>query len=154
MDPIPNLHKFTGNWRGTNTLIMSPKEPHDTAPSTLTIASALRGTFIHIDQAWLQTGKPQEGSMLVGYEPDSHTATVHWIDSFHNGRRVMGCTGSAADDGTIDVRGTYPAPPGPDWGWRIILRPAAPDRFEIEMYNVDPVGLEELAVHAVYSRGG
>jgi hypothetical protein len=52
------------------------------------------------------------------------------------------------------VRGTYAAPPGPDWGWRIDVTPDG-DKLRIEMHNVWPEeqgGKEELAVEAVYGR--
>jgi hypothetical protein len=54
-----------------------------------------------------------------------------------------------AGDGTITVRGSYPAPPGPDWGWRIDIA-AAPLR--ITHTNIDADGTEDLAVEGVYSR--
>jgi hypothetical protein len=42
------------------------------------------------------------------------------------------------------------APPGPDWGWRIVLSPG--DTFRMTMYNIWPEAKEELAVEATYER--
>jgi hypothetical protein len=50
------------------------------------------------------------------------------------------------------VRGSYAAPPGPDWGWRITLAATATSEIEISMFNIDPNGKEELAVRATYKK--
>jgi hypothetical protein len=52
------------------------------------------------------------------------------------------------------VRGSYAAPPGPDWGWRTDVTPNA-ERLRVVMHNVWPEaqgGKEELAVEAVSTR--
>ena len=36
----------------------------------------------------------------------------------------MACEGAVEPDWAIAVHGSYAAPPGPDWGWRIFIRPA------------------------------
>ena len=66
----------------------------------------------------------------------------------------MVCEGSAEDDGTVSFRGTYAAPPGPDWGWQITIEPKGEDAFRFLMYNITPEGEKELAVEVVYSRQG
>lgn len=53
--------------------------------------------------------------------------------------------------GVIDVRGSYAAPPGPDWGWRFIIAPAQMS-LGLVMYNITPAGQEALAVEASYVR--
>lgn len=60
-------------------------------------------------------------------------------------------TGKWSDGDPIDVRGSYPAPPGPDWGWRTKIE-ARTDRLLMEMLNVAPGGEEVLAVRADYRR--
>lgn len=75
-----------------------------------------------------------------------------WADSFHNGHRLMPLTGPAAGEGVPDVRGSYAAPPGPDWGWRITLEHLDADALALRMYNVTPDGTEALAVEASYAR--
>ena len=54
-------------------------------------------------------------------------------------------------NGNVEVRGSYPAGDGPDWGWRIVLSPARA-RLEITMFNVTPDGAEERAVEGIYAR--
>jgi hypothetical protein len=53
---------------------------------------------------------------------------------------------------SIDVRGSYAAPPGPNWGWRTVIETPDDDSLRIVMYNVSPEGKEDLAVDAVYRR--
>ena len=77
--------------------------------------------------------------------------SAHWIDSWHNGFTVMTCDGTVNDSGVIDVRGTYPAPPGPDWGWRTVITPGV-DTLQVVMHNIWPDGREELAVEDWFTR--
>jgi uncharacterized protein len=147
------LEPLVGRWRGTSTL----HDPHtgkpDGSPSALTGTSVLGGRFVRLDYTWAYQVAPQEGSMLVGFEPKAGSVSAHWIDSWHTGTAAIALAGTSAG-GALSVRGTYPAPPGPDWGWRIDL---ATDGgvLRVVMFNVWPAdqgGKEELAVEAVYSR--
>ena len=108
--------------------------------------------FVRLDCTWGYQGTPQEGSLLIGYDSTSQEVTAHWVDTWHMGDKVMACRGSAGDDGEITVRGTYAAPPGPDWGWRIVITPSGGDRLDIGMFNVTPDGRAQLAVESSYSR--
>jgi hypothetical protein len=149
---MDRLLKCGGEWRGTSTL-QDPEmglQP-DTSESTLTVSALLDGRFVRIDYTWSYRDKPQSGSMLIGLQTKSGVATVHWIDSWHNGEQVMACEGGVPD-GTIDVRGSYSAAPGPDWGWRIVITPDPPASLAIVMHNIWPEGREELAVEGRYSR--
>jgi Protein of unknown function (DUF1579) len=105
-----------------------------------------------LDYTWLYQGKPQEGSLLVGIDKEADTVTAHWIDTWHYSDKVMACFGVNSNESTTTVRGTYPAPPGPDWGWRIDITPKDDNELHIVMYNVFPDGKEALAVEAIYSR--
>ncbi len=151
MSVLEGLIACEGRWQGTSTL----QDPHsgtdDTSPSTATVTPVLGGRFVRVDYTWSYGGKPQEGSLLIGYQHKAETATAHWIDSFHNSDKVMACAGSVADGAPLSVRGSYPAPPGPDWGWRIDVLPEG-DTLRIEHYNVWPEGKEELAVDSRYTR--
>ena len=54
-------------------------------------------------------------------------------------------------DGCMSALDSYPAPPGPDWGWRIVLDADAESGIRILMYNITPDGDEALAVEAQYT---
>lgn len=152
MTPVESLATLAGTWAGTSTL----HDPHTGRPepsdSALTVTPILGGRFVRLDYTWAHNGKPHEGSLLVGHDPAAGVTTAHWIDSWHMGRAVMACTGRADGVG-LAVRGTYPAPPGPDWGWRIDLTPTAAG-LRLVMHNVFPAeqgGAEQVAVEADYA---
>jgi Protein of unknown function (DUF1579) len=152
MSALDGLAACAGSWRGTSTL----QDPHagkpDESASTATVTPVLGGRFVRLDYTWSYGGQPQEGSLLVGWQKKPGTVTAHWIDSWHNGSGSMSLTGPAPDGGsTLTVRGSYPAPPGPDWGWRIDLTPGG-GTLSVVMHNVWPEGKEELAVEAAYTR--
>ena len=151
MSELDRIIACAGRWQGTNWLFVSPQDPADESATTLLVTPVLRGSFVRIDQTWARNGKPQEGSLVLGYDAESKQVTAHWIDTFHMGPKAMACVGEAKGDGVIDVRGGYAAPPGPDWGWRIRIAGDARAQLEIRMFNIDPAGKEALAVHATYT---
>jgi hypothetical protein len=63
----------------------------------------------------------------------------------------MACDGPGPKKATISVRGSYAAPPGPDWGWRIEITPDNNRKLRIVMFNIQPDGQEALAVEASYN---
>jgi hypothetical protein len=65
--------------------------------------------------------------------------------------KYMTCEGMATD-ANVDVRGSYAAPPGPDWGWRTIIDRNNRDLFRLVMYNITPEGEEQIAVETLYGR--
>ncbi len=150
MSALEGLAAAAGSWRGTSTLQDPMRGVADASDSTATVTPVLGGRFVRIDYTWAYDGAPQEGSLLLGFQKKTDTLTAHWIDSWHNGDGAMACQGRAADGGPLTVRGSYPAPPGPDWGWRIDVAPDGRDALRITHYNVWPEGKEELAVESVY----
>jgi hypothetical protein len=79
--------------------------------------------------------------------------TAAWIDPWHNGDRLMPCVGNLTPAGAFTVKGSYPAPAGPDWGWRITVEPPVNEAWRFTMHNITPQGEEMLAVEAVCARG-
>jgi len=145
-----------GEWVGTNDLVLQEGAAPLQSAATARVAGVLLGRFVRVDYTWNYEGQPQEGMMLIGYQPKAGVVTMDWADTMHNGRRVMHCTGGAAADGTLEVKGTYPAPPGPDWGWRTVIAPAAgaSEKLVITMYNIWPEGKEDFAVRMELVRAG
>ncbi|HWG84997.1 MAG TPA: DUF1579 family protein [Deinococcales bacterium] len=140
-----------GDWRGNNRLYYPHDEPAKETESTARVTPVLGGRFLRVDYTWSYQGQPQEGSMLVGHDPKSGKAAIHWIDTWHVGRTVQVSEGTFSD-GTVDALAHYPAPEGPPWGWRTELKPLGADRFAFRMWNIPP-GMEEvIAVEAEFSR--
>jgi hypothetical protein len=151
MNAFEGLAAAAGRWSGRTTLRDADYGMHEESASDLTVTPVAFGRFVRLDYTWACRGEPQEGSLLVGLEPRGSELSGHWLDSWHNGHRVMTCAGDLAKGEKLSLLGSYPAPPGPDWGWRIELTPA-PERLRLTMFNVAPGGREELAVAGVYAR--
>jgi Protein of unknown function (DUF1579) len=151
MNILETLTARSGNWQGTSQL----QDPHTNAPedshSTLTITSILKGRFIRIDYTWAYQGIPEEGMLLIGYEEKTNTITANWADTWHQ-NTLMICQGTSEENDSISVKGSYAAPPGPNWGWRIAIQWPDKQSFRMVMYNSTPEGQEELAVDAKYIR--
>jgi hypothetical protein len=151
MGALDALVTCAGRWVGTSRL----QDPHsgapDESPSTVTITPVLGGRFVRFDYDWAYRGVPQQGSLLLGHESDVAAVSAHWVDTWHMGDKVMACRGPVESSGAISVRGSYAAPPGPDWGWRTVVTPNE-RHLRLVMYNITPEGQEELAVDAQYSR--
>lgn len=151
------LASAAGTWRGMHTLQDPSSGAPDAAQSTVTVTPVIKGTFVRIDYTWSYHGTPQEGAMLLGVDPEAGQSHAYWVDSWHNGRKGMVCAGGLPDAASLTLRGTYAAPPGPDWGWRLTIIPPTEEdpRLGLVMHNIWPAsqgGQEELAVEAYYTR--
>ena len=142
---------LVGEWLGTKQLYFSPPPaPAISSPSKLSVTPVAGGSFLQFNYDWTYEGETQTGVLLFGFD-EENAASAAWIDSFHMSSKIMFSTGTAAD-GAVDLRGTYAAPPGPDWGWRTAIRSVSANELQIVMHNVSPEGQEDLAVQIDYTR--
>ena len=150
---IPNsLKSILGSWRATNRLWLAPGVPLHESAATAKVTSAAQGRFLNIAYTWDEAG-PQDGLLLIGQDSQSDQVSAGWVDSWHNGDRLMSCVGFLTAEGAFSVKGAYPAPPGPDWGWQIVVTPeSGEETWSLTMYNITPEGEVFLAVEAVFSR--
>jgi hypothetical protein len=137
MDAFDILLNCSGTWQGHNRVQVEATDPIHESPSQLTVTPLLKDTFIRLDQTWSWKNEPQSGSMLIGYNRKSNEATIHWIDTWHNGTRVMPLTGSFDPQGILIARGSFPVAEGPDWGWRIQIHTEA-EHLKIAMFCMNP----------------
>lgn len=151
MSALNDLAACGGEWTGTNVLEDPGRGLAATSDSRATVTPVMEGRFVRIDYTWSYEGKPQWGSMMIGHRPEPGEATMYWIDSWHNGHSGMMCRGRRREDGVLDVRGSYGAGTGPDWGWRTEIHPDA-GALRWVMYNVTPDGDESLAVDETLQR--
>ncbi len=150
---IPSaLVRSVGEWTGQNRLWFLPAEPSFDSPTTASIHLEAGGNFLSMRYEWSHEGTPQHGFILIGEDASTGRCDAAWADSFHNSHRLMPCTGPIATDGVLRATGSYPAPSGPDWGWRIELSAEEAERLLLRMFNIMPDGTEALAVEASYSR--
>jgi hypothetical protein len=142
-----------GEWTGSNLLRLSWLTPSDyRSSSQLSVAPVAKGKFLSFTYTWSHEEVSQEGVILLGCDDKQEMATAAWVDSWHMSSKIMSCQGTIDAQGAIDLRGSYEAPPGPDWGWRIIITPKAGKELQMVMYNITPEGVEDLAVQADYKR--
>ncbi len=144
------LAGLTGHWLGTSQLWLSPDDPARESESTLVVAPAAQDRFLTFRYTWSDEGAPQDGLLLLSQDGDAVDAA--WIDSWHMANKIMSLNGAVDAAGGVMLHGSYAAPPGPDWGWRIELTSTPDDTCELRMYNVTPDGEAFLAVEAVYMR--
>ena len=148
---IPSaLSGLVGIWKATHRLWLHPGNPVRESEATATVALIAHNRFLHIAYTWSDDG-PQDGLLLIGQVDQSGQINASWIDSWHNGDNLMNCVGHLTNDGAFSVKGSYAVPSGPDWGWRIVVKPEA-ETWRLIMYNITPEGGEHLAVEAVFSR--
>ncbi len=152
MSLVEIQNRVLGNWSGTNLLHLSWLTPSDYHSSShLAIQPVANGKFLAFTYTWSHENVPHEGMILLGYDVESKRATAAWIDSWHMSSKIMSCQGAIDEHGEIVLRGNYEAPPGPDWGWRIVIT-ASGKALRLVMYNCSPEGEEEWAVQAEYTR--
>lgn len=166
-DPLPGVRQDTrqearmgaigladlaGEWTGTNKLWVMPGEPVRESDASASVSLVGQGQFLMVRYTWAEGEKPQDGTLLIGTASGEKPVDIVWLDSWHMRNDVMRLRVEPVGDVLLNVLGSYPAPTGPDWGWRIVLRPESRDAFRMLMYNIKPGGPDVLAVEAAYTR--
>lgn len=146
------LTELVGRWSGDNRLWVLPGDPVRESPASARVESVGRGALACITYTWSYEGTPQEGTLMIRTDSDPDDAAVVWIDSWHTSNKFMLFHGEEGKPGLVAVRGSYAAPPGPDWGWRITIGADSADEFHVVMHNITPEGQEALAVETRYRR--
>ena len=142
---------LVGEWQGTKLLYLSPPPaPPLSSASKLSVKAIAGGGFLQFDYHWAYEGEQQTGVLLIGNDEEK-AASAAWLDSFHMSGKIMTALGTASET-SLDVRGSYAAPPGPDWGWSISIRSSSANELQIVMHNISPEGEEDLAVQIDYTR--
>ena len=146
------LTKLVGDWTGTNRLWLDPKAPAQESDATASVTLEARGQFATIRYTWAYDGDQCEGMLLVRLVDTPTKADVVWIDSWHMRNEFLVMRPDAVEGAIVSALGSYPAPPGPDWGWRITLHSENPDVLLIAMHNITPDGEEAPAVEIALKR--
>jgi hypothetical protein len=152
MESASQWEKLLGEWAGANQLWLAPGEAAHESATMASVSSVAQGQFITIAYTWAFEDEPHDGLIIFRPDPDNGPANSVWLDSWHVKNDIMFCDGTLNDRGVLLLEGSYAAPPGPDWGWRIEIERDASDSLVIRMINISPVGQEALAVLAQYRR--
>ena len=147
-----SLRNLVGSWSGGNKLWLDPNAPPDESDATASVALDAQGQFATIRYTWAASGDPCEGMLVVRVLDTPTKADLVWIDSWHMRNEFLITKSDPVDGALVSVLGSYAAPPGPDWGWRITLRSDDSDSFTILMHNITPDGVEEPAVEMALTR--
>jgi len=140
------LTPSAGAWTGSNRLWMMPGSDAEESAATATVSFSGQGKFAELRYTWSTEGDPEDGLIVL-----RGGVQAVWGDSWHTPDGFYLWNGEILDC-VVVVRGSYPAPTGPDWGWRIEIDARQTDRLRLSMFNITPDGEEMLAVQAVYSR--
>ncbi|MCL4797618.1 MAG: DUF1579 family protein [Bryobacteraceae bacterium] len=149
---MPTLpEQIAGAWRGTNRLyFVQPTAQEFVSETSLHAGAALDGRALEIHYTWAHEGRPHQGLLVVAMDKSGGAANATWMDTFHQ-QTLMLCEPEPAEAG-ISVRGSFPAPEGPPWGWRITLRLSPEAKLLFGMDIITPTGEEAPAVRADYER--
>ena len=147
-EPDSLLHQVQGAWVGEYKLNWMD-------PSTSAFSEEVsRGTATvsgdRIEYTWEFRGEPQSGTIEL--ERVDAGVQTRFVDTWHtpDGKALVS-TGSI-EGGRVDVRASYPAGEGPDWGWRTEVDVADQGAFGFRMYNITPDGQEVIAVDVTCRR--
>lgn len=146
------LKQLPGEWSGKKRLWLMPGEPVRESAATARVELAAGERLISVHYTWSWEGAAQDGLFVLRMADDTEAVDAFWLDSWHMSDRFMLCRYQATDDATIAVLGTYAAPAGPDWSWRITITSARTDEFRLIMDNITPEGAEMMAVEAIFQR--
>jgi hypothetical protein len=94
---------------------------------------------------WAYEGKAHEGLLAL------RDGGADFSDSWHS-PQAMAFAAVDASWALVDVMGTYPAPEGPPWGWRISLALRPTGELVLQMTNITPWGERGRAVRMVCTR--
>lgn len=152
MDSLLNRSK--GKWKGTKKLWLAPGKSSSESEITACVSDSALGRCAVIDYIWTLKGERQQGHLVLNTDYGKGAVQAAWVDSFHMATGIMILKGEFTRPDTIDLTGSYPAPPGPDWGWRMVI--SAPDDHALNLinYNISPEGEEYLAIEVALKRSG
>ncbi len=118
MGVIQSFEHLLGDWTGEYAMRFMPTDDFGPASGATATVSVTAGSLVTVRYTWSNDDGPQDGLLLVGDGSAPHEARGIWVDSFHQAPHWMALQGVASSN-EVALEGVYPAPPGPDWGWRI-----------------------------------
>jgi hypothetical protein len=151
--PHALLASMVGQWSGVARTWFEPGKLADEAPIKGSTKLILDSMFLQHEYEGGMIGHPMRGLAIHGYSIGEKRWQTAWIDSVHNGTRIMLSQGEVdASAAMPSFLGHYPAPPGPDWGWRTTLEMRKKNNLVITHYNITPQGEESVGVEIDYRR--
>lgn len=140
------LRDLVGTWSGQNALWFEPGTPAFESDATARIELTAGGRYLVMDYTWSHEGKEHQGHLVLRLAEAMSAVDAIWVDSFHQSGAFLLMAGVRSTASSHSARGSYPAPTGPDWGWRVSLDAESPERCVMRMFNITPDGEEADAV--------
>ncbi len=150
MEFSAEIAALLGDWQGVNHLWLAPNTPPDLSETVAHTTTVMHDGLLELSYSWAFQDQPQEGRLVLSEDDDHTHVKAVWMDSWHMANSFMVLEGAITEKGVIALNGSYAAPPGPDWGWKIQLEPLNANSFKLLMFNVTPKGKEALAVEVTY----
>lgn len=98
-----------------------------------------------LNYTWHSQENAQKGTLTL------HAEQMTWADSWHQPTQVT-CRYHPQTRAIFSGEYSYPAPPGPDWGWRIELSQRPDSTLVLQMTNIAPWGEETRAVRMIFTQ--
>ena len=138
VDSASALASLNGSaWRGSAELWLDPAgNEAECCYCTLKIEAAV------LRYRWFRDGSEQNGQLRLTGDGAS------WQDSWHR-REAVACTFTPGNRALFTVEYDYPAPPGPDWSWRLRLAQRPDGQLVLQMTNITPWGEEGRAFRMI-----
>lgn len=139
---MTTLRELEGTrWVGLNELWLDPL-----GNEALVSDGTMRVDANRVAYTWSYEGKAHEGSITL------RDGDAEFVDSWHSTKPTP-FKQIAGSWSLVEVHGTYDAPEGPPWGWRISvsLRPGG-EELVLQMTNVTPWGEDGRAVRMICKR--
>ena len=135
----PNFTSLVGRYTGTSKVYFRPDELADSTSIEGSFSTLQDGDFLVFEYTSSVQGKDASGKLLLAYDSTLGQYLMTWIDTFHNGERILSLASERGiDSTTIQAAGEYPADASANWGWRIEVLPQGDGHLHIRHYNIPP----------------
>jgi hypothetical protein len=136
------LGRYVGNWTFTNTFWMDPSQPPMKSDGTMHAEWMLGNRYVHSTFKGSFGGQPFEGHSTDGYDNVAGKYVSAWVDNMGTG--IMKSTGTCDAAHKVCTMTAEMLDPmsGKPQTTKMVTTWTAADRFQMEMFMVDPTGKE------------
>lgn len=135
------MGRYVGDWTFTNTMWMDPSQPPMKSDGTVHAEWMLGNRYLHSTFKGSMGGQPFEGHAIDGYDNVAGKYVSSWVDNMGTG--IMNSTGTCdADHKVCTMMSDMVDPMGNHQNTKMVTTWTGPDRYQMEMFMVDPAGKE------------
>jgi hypothetical protein len=135
------MGRYVGDWTFTNTMWMDPSQPPMKSDGTVHSEWMLGNRYLHQVYKGSFGGQPFEGHSIDGYDNVSGKYVSSWVDNMGTG--IMSSTGTCdAAHKVCTMMSEGLDPMGNHQTTKMVTTWTGDDRYQMEMFMVDPAGKE------------